>query len=149
MTSAIVGGMTEVKISLSPMGTGRIELDGHEIQNAVAGFTLNANAGDATTMLVRLSAVALSYVGSVDVKMPDSTRQLLVAAGWTPPVEPVRDELPEAIVTAIEESRAARANLVTTVQDAEGLPDNHRCQLYGHTTALGQLRALVKRLDLS
>lgn len=79
----------EVKIHLTAMGTGTVELDGREIQNVLAGFTLNANAGEATSMLVRLTPVALRYVGTVDVKLPESVRVLLVAAGWTPPAESV------------------------------------------------------------
>jgi hypothetical protein len=82
---------SEVKIRLSPMGIGSVELDGHEIQNALAGFTINANAGEPVTLVARLTPVALHYVGRVDVKLPEPTRQLLLAAGWTPPTEPVKE----------------------------------------------------------
>lgn len=90
---------SEIKIRLTPLGTGTVELDGHAIQNALSGLTINANVGQPVTVVARLTPLALDYVGRVDVKLSEPARQLLLAAGWTPPV-PTADDLGQPLDAA-------------------------------------------------
>lgn len=76
---------SEIELSLTAMGTGSVKLNGTDIANALAGFTINANAGEPVTLLARLSPVALKYVGELDVRVPATMAAILKAAGWTPP----------------------------------------------------------------
>lgn len=77
--------MTRVKLDLRNNGTGLVELDGVDVSMAVGGLTVNANVGDVTSVLIRLPAAAVTMDGVARVKLAPQVRELLVAAGWTPP----------------------------------------------------------------
>ena len=58
-----------------------VELDGHDVSNALRGLTLEINAGDMPTATLRVVAE------EVRAYLPDATKELLVRLGWTPPTE--------------------------------------------------------------
>lgn len=78
-------GMNTVRVNLTNLGTGKVELNGKDVSSAVAGLTINANVGDATSVLLRLPAVAVSVDAEARIELPEYVEELLVAAGWTPP----------------------------------------------------------------
>lgn len=100
--------MTRVKLDLRANGTGLVELDGVDVSTAVAGLTVNANVGDMTSVLIRLPEVAVTMDGVARVKLAPQVRELLVAAGWTPPGPPRTDDLGTPLHT----------------EDVDGVPDD-------------------------
>lgn len=67
---------------------GSLKIGGHETA-AVTGFHVDAPAdGIPVVTLTLMGAGALRLLlarGAADVKIPDETREALIALGWTPP----------------------------------------------------------------
>lgn len=73
-----------VKITAS--GNGRVEIAGQDISGAISGLTLDMVAGDLAVLTLRLPIYEAGDVeGEAAVVIPDETKDLLVAHGWTPP----------------------------------------------------------------
>ena len=81
--------MTERSFEATMNGRiGTLVVDGHDLTNGVAGFTLTARHGE----LPELEVTPLVIVGRVrgdeaklTLDLPDEAREALIAAGWTPP----------------------------------------------------------------
>ena len=78
---------TTVNLDLRAVSGGKVEINGLDVSAAVAGLTVNAHVGEPTTVLIRLPAAAVTMDGEARVKLAPMVREMLVAAGWTPPVE--------------------------------------------------------------
>lgn len=82
--------MTERHVEIELTGrTGRLVLDGHDMTNAVQGFTLYGGHNDLPQLRID-AAVFTVNVGHIEsaqvaVHMPDEARELLIKQGWTPP----------------------------------------------------------------
>ncbi len=77
----------KAEIEINGTGTaGRIMLDGHDVAAGVRGFVLRSEVGRMTELELDVAVVDDSqFGGEVRVVIPDSTREALVALGWTPP----------------------------------------------------------------
>ncbi len=62
-------------------------INGVDVRNAVRGLTYRYETGYVPTLTLDLPIVDATEMGSDGVKvvMPAATRDLLIAAGWTPP----------------------------------------------------------------
>lgn len=81
--------MKKVEIVQTGLGTWSIKVDGHEIADAVRRGSASLDLGGDADIPV-LSVDLVAYPASVDapdalVRLPDATRDALVALGWTPP----------------------------------------------------------------
>lgn len=67
----------------------RIAIDGADISpRAIAGLSLQAEAGDIPRLTLDVVALDVTKLGGkMEIFLPDETRELLVALGWTPPAE--------------------------------------------------------------
>lgn len=80
-----------VAISLR-RGVGEILVDGRDIAHGVTDLTLTVGARRPAALVVELAVFLVRDV-QVDgeaittVRMPDATRDALIALGWTPPQE--------------------------------------------------------------
>lgn len=71
-----------------PGPAGRVELSGQDISNALSGLSLRLEAGCVPTATLDLVLWELpTELDTVQVKVPDATKELLVRLGWTPPAE--------------------------------------------------------------
>lgn len=74
------------RISLDALGAGTVEVDGHDISDAVRGFTLSGKVGHRPRLDLELCVyTSEASSGDVQVHIPDDTAATLVALGWTPP----------------------------------------------------------------
>jgi hypothetical protein len=74
------------RISLDALGRGTVEVDGHDISDAVRGFTLSGEVGHRPRLGLELCVYTSEADGDdVQVHIPDDTAAALVALGWTPP----------------------------------------------------------------
>ncbi|MFU0241676.1 hypothetical protein ACKI1J_38800 [Streptomyces scabiei] len=75
------------RIRVDAVGGGTIEVGGHDISNAVRGFTLTSEVGHMPGILLDLLVFTgeTEVQGDVKVHVPDETTAALVALGWTPP----------------------------------------------------------------
>ncbi|MBX9392271.1 hypothetical protein K4749_01320 [Streptomyces sp. TRM72054] len=65
-----------------------VELDGHDIANAVLGLTVTFKGGEPPLATLDLVLDEIpTETDEVRVHMPEATRELLVRLGWTPPAE--------------------------------------------------------------
>ena len=68
---------------------GGVRIGGHDVTNAVTAFNVYAPAdGLPVVTMTMVGAGALRLLlgnGAAEVRIPDETRQALVALGWTPP----------------------------------------------------------------
>lgn len=74
------------RIRLDPMGANStIDIGGHDLSKAVRALAITAEVG--TVPVVSLDLVVLDgdVGGEVVVTIPATTRDALVALGWTPP----------------------------------------------------------------
>lgn len=75
------------KLSLSPFpGESRIEVDGRELEG-VSDIRVHASAQGAPTLELDLVSYEIEVDGEMQTVLPDSTRDTLIALGWTPPDE--------------------------------------------------------------
>ena len=75
------------RIRVDALGGGTIEVGGHDISNAVRGFTLTSEVGHMPGILLDLLVFTgeTEVEGDVKVHVPDETAAALVTLGWTPP----------------------------------------------------------------
>lgn len=66
-----------------------IVVNGHDISNACTGYTLSAEVHDIPRLSVDLLTIP-AYNGRAAVTIPGSTRDALIALGWTPPPRKTR-----------------------------------------------------------
>lgn len=67
---------------------GRVVLDGRDVSGGVRGFALRAEVGRRTELELDLAvADGATFDGEVRLVIPESTREALIALGWTPPAE--------------------------------------------------------------
>ncbi|MFJ3037721.1 hypothetical protein [Streptomyces tendae] len=64
-----------------------VELDGHDISNALRGLSLNLDSSPVAEARLDVIAEDVSTHAEVLVCLPDATKDLLVRLGWTPPAE--------------------------------------------------------------
>jgi ABC-type phosphate transport system permease subunit len=79
--------MTALVISLDARGHGMLALDDKELSNAVNGFTLTSQAGQASVLELDIVPYLTTVTAEVTVTIPAATREALIALGWTPPGE--------------------------------------------------------------
>lgn len=84
-----MGRSVKAEIEVSGHGRdGRVVLDGHDVTNGVRGFVLRAGVDCVTELeLDVVAADGATFDGEVRLVIPESTRDALVALGWTPPEE--------------------------------------------------------------
>ncbi|HEY9418155.1 MAG TPA: hypothetical protein VIQ30_25630 [Pseudonocardia sp.] len=76
------------QIGIDQVGRGRIVLDGHDVSDATRGMVLRAAVGRPTELELDLVVIDdMRLDGEFRVVVPESTREALVALGWTPPAE--------------------------------------------------------------
>ena len=75
------------RIRVDALGGGTVEVGGHDISNAVRGFTLTSEVGRMPGILLDLLVFTgeAEVEGDVKVHVPHETAAALVALGWTPP----------------------------------------------------------------
>lgn len=86
--------MSKIEITIGGMSQGSLAVDGHDIADAITGFSLQTRVGCVPLLQVDLMAEATHLTGKADVRMKDSVYELLCLAGWTPPDSRDRIELP-------------------------------------------------------
>jgi hypothetical protein len=78
--------VTKVKVNLPAMQTGTvIEIDGTRVEGSVERLTLEGSAETRPRLLLSLIVNEIEVDGEMQVLIPGSTHQALVALGWTPP----------------------------------------------------------------
>lgn len=72
-----------------PPGAGHVELDGHDITDAIRGTAITMDAAGPPLVTLRLNVVELDGIDSKDAQVfiTDDTREALIKLGWTPPGE--------------------------------------------------------------
>lgn len=84
--------MSQHRITITPgepkPGFARIELDGHDIGNAVTHASVRFRPGDLPNVTLGLAAELGPIDGDAQVWLPPETREALIALGWTPPAQP-------------------------------------------------------------
>ncbi|GAQ61904.1 hypothetical protein [Streptomyces scabiei] len=75
----------DARIRVDALGGGTVEVNGHDISDAVRGFTLTGEAGHMPRLGLDLRLFTGEVEGEVQVHIPDETAATLVALGWTPP----------------------------------------------------------------
>ena len=73
------------RIRLDALGGGTVEVGGHDISDAVRGFTLTGEVGHMPRLGLDLRLFTSEVEGDVQVHIPDETTATLAALGWTPP----------------------------------------------------------------
>jgi hypothetical protein len=65
----------------------RVELDGLDVSNAVESVAVTYRFGESPTAVLKLAGLpdAQAAAEDTEIVLPDETRALLVALGWTPP----------------------------------------------------------------
>lgn len=89
--------MNRFEISYRPRSAdSSIMLNGQDISPMVQGVTVNQNAGELPTVIVRMTGLTEVDLSAVTprLEMPAPMRALLLAAGWTPPGEGGTDSAP-------------------------------------------------------
>lgn len=77
--------MSTVRIDATHNG-GTITVDGHDVSNAVRGYTVSQRAGGRADVLLDLVVVDLTAdVEKANVHINQYAADLLMLAGWTPP----------------------------------------------------------------
>lgn len=79
--------MSSVHIEVSPNGTGKVVIDGHDIAKSVTGFTVHSQVGHTPRLELDLRAhdVTTFEAPHVQVLIDPTTAGFLERAGWTPP----------------------------------------------------------------
>jgi hypothetical protein len=81
--------MAAAHITITPgFGTGsRVEIDGHDITNAVRGLTIHGEAGSLADITLDLLILDVTEMQDEHARIfiPEETRAALLALGWTPP----------------------------------------------------------------
>lgn len=79
--------MARLKIEYRSPRDQRVELDGTDISNGISDIRFHAEAGQVPMAYIDLPVLDATEIQAEQVKiiMPDATRELLLAAGWTPP----------------------------------------------------------------
>ncbi len=81
--------MTTAKLHLPAHGNdpaARVEIDGHDITNAVRNVGVMAGVGELTTLHLDLMVLEdVTVTGEATVTIPEATRAALITLGWTPP----------------------------------------------------------------
>lgn len=81
-----------MKIELTGVGRGRIEIEGKDVSAGVRSFVLRAGVGEVAE--IELDVVAPkggTFDGVARIEITPELRAIMLAAGWTPaePVEPL------------------------------------------------------------
>lgn len=77
--------LPKAKLTLRP-GTGEVIVDGQTI-GGVRDLDLNASAREIPRLTLDLLLAEVEIDGEMEVLVPESTREALIALGWTPPLE--------------------------------------------------------------
>ncbi|MGW4663218.1 hypothetical protein [Streptosporangium sandarakinum] len=83
--------MTRHRITIAPNtpapGTHQVVVDGQDISDAVNSLTLRVEGGVLPVVDVELAMVEVTRIDSEDAELyiPLTTRDALIALGWTPP----------------------------------------------------------------
>ena len=80
-----------VQLKLGSNGTGNVVLDGADVAPAATSLTLRAKPGHASELTLTIRVDELDVDGDLRVVIDHATRELLTAAGWTPPAEDAGD----------------------------------------------------------
>lgn len=69
------------------LGGGLVKVDGVDISHSVRGLTLEASVNALPRVTLELSVIDATTVGGdCEILIASETRELLLRAGWTPPV---------------------------------------------------------------
>lgn len=75
----------KARLRLLAGGSAEVEVDGHRIEDAVAGLRLDAEANCLPRLHLDLHLFDVDVEGAVSILVPERTRRALIALGWTPP----------------------------------------------------------------
>lgn len=75
----------DISIQTTSPGWAEIRMDGENISRAVQGYIVSQNAGETPQVVLRLKMYELRDESKAYVTIPEETRTLLRALGWTPP----------------------------------------------------------------
>lgn len=75
----------DISIRTTTPGHAEIRLDGADISRALYGYTVSQDVDQLPTVELRLRMYELKQESKALVSIPDETRTLLRALGWTPP----------------------------------------------------------------
>lgn len=82
-------------LSITTQGhAAEVRIDGHDIADGLTGLTLSMGVGRIPTATLELLIPDVTELHDAETQLliPDSTRDVLVALGWTPPTgEPKED----------------------------------------------------------
>jgi hypothetical protein len=82
------GQKRQLKIDVSATGFGRIEIEGQDVSNSVSGFTIRGGVRELTTAELDIVAPrGATFNGMARIEITPELRAIMLAAGWTPPVE--------------------------------------------------------------
>lgn len=77
-----------VKIRLGPeMYDASVEIDGVPVEQTVTSLAFSVNARGERRVTLELPWVEAEVSGEARIVLPERTREVLVALGWTPPAE--------------------------------------------------------------
>jgi phage protein D len=78
-----------LQIASNKFGNYDIMLDDHDISGAIRGIDLTIHVGALPRAELDLLILEVaSHRMAADITIPDSTRELLIQLGWTPPEAP-------------------------------------------------------------
>ncbi|MBX6387325.1 MAG: hypothetical protein IRZ07_30835 [Microbispora sp.] len=66
---------------------GAVRVDDIDISNAVYAVTVRAAATEVPTVTLDLRLPEILLATEAEVRLPDATRDALIALGWTPPAD--------------------------------------------------------------
>jgi hypothetical protein len=81
----VTGRKVEISITNGSVG-GSLAVGGMDLANEVTGFSLSFRAGEGAALVIdMIPGEVAAMTGDADVRVDESTRDVLVALGWTPP----------------------------------------------------------------
>lgn len=117
------------RIRVDALGGGTVEVGGHDISDAVRGFTLTGEVGHLPRLDLDLRVFTIETEGDAQVHIPDDTAAALATLGWTPPPRLVKVD---GVLTEgdADKAREALRQMNANPNREEGLADNWEVQPY-------------------
>lgn len=76
---------SHIKLTTAATGGGHLEVDGHDVSDAVRGLTIDVNGGDLSNVTLRLVMGGSEIDGIARLWLPWATVGLLARFGWQAP----------------------------------------------------------------
>ncbi len=86
----------ELTVPVTLDGTATVKLAGQEVTDALHAVQVEIRHGYVNQVHLELAAAEVNFTGDADVTIPDSTRRILRALGWTPPGDDTALDVPAA-----------------------------------------------------